>query len=265
MNNNTERDFMQSNQSLIEKLQHAPYEANENLTKLIEKYKDRNVVMLAKFQVGLSKYFDFYSLNWTTAENQETINSLVAEIVNLALQIIRPYLKQTTQPITRCGCHDNACVKDVLGPRYDGQDLNHQDNSGRWPTLPADQAKQFLKMPEARILGKNCHTYRIIGPEGNPFGSWWLLDCRIDSKSFWREKFAVLKTWNSDEQYVDFSVPEEHGIKVWMGEAASQQVSENCILQGGYIQTWIHPDTILKLRSHIGAAKQISWPLNTLN
>jgi len=286
MNNNKKNEFIELNQSLISAIKKAldiarkqpqlesdflwkrpsTFEKNvlPNLTSLFNTYKS-NIIMLAKFQVGLSKYFDFYSLNWTTERNKEAINSIVAQIVNLAFQIIQPYLKQTTQPVTRCGCHDNACIKDVLGPRYNGPNLNHYSSSGLWPTLLADHAKQFLRKPKARILGKNSHVYRIVGPKNNPYGSWWLLDYRIDSRSFWREKFAVLETWNSDEQYVDFFVPEEDGIKVWMGKAACQQVTKNCILPGGYVQVWIDPNIILKLKSYIDPAKQISWPFNTIN
>ena len=121
------------------------HEIIEDLETLVKNYKN-DIVMLAKFQVGLSKYFDYFYIGWATQNNQKIIQSRVTEIVNVAAQIIKPYLQVSSQPLQRCGSphEDGACVIGNLGPRYDGLDLPHSDDTyGRWPTLPADEAKNF--------------------------------------------------------------------------------------------------------------------------
>lgn len=65
---------------------------------------------------------------------------------------------------------------------------------------------------------------------------------------------------NTYDSYVSFSVPSE-GLKVWGGAAACQQVTDECILPGGYNQIWLDHEDIKKIELKI---KPIAWPMNTM-
>jgi hypothetical protein len=71
-----------------------------------------------------------------------------------------------------------------------------------------------------------------------------------NSKKDWRSQYAVLKTWNKGTHYVELNTNKT--INCWVGLAASQQVPfEMCILYGGWLQIWIEPKLMGKLKNDI--------------
>jgi hypothetical protein len=47
---------------------------------------------------------------------------------------------------------------------------------------------------------------------------------KLRSKDDWRRRFAVWEHWNSDGEYVVYTVPPGAGLPVWRGTTASQQL-----------------------------------------
>lgn len=85
----------------------------------------------------------------------------------------------------------------------------------------------------------------------------------LKSKSQWRRRFAVWKSWNENGEYVVYTVPPGTTMKVWEGPAASQSrsVTDNgknvdIVLEGGGIQIVIDPADLnlnyLGKRQHTG-------------
>lgn len=279
MRNDMEANFLSTNKELLTLLRKALNESFsdrseelwqspeivkeillEDLESLISTYSDR-IPVLAKYQVGLAKYFDFFYLGWT--KHERSIQDVVKKIVNLALKIVsnEKYLAITV----KCGCHDDACFKHPLGPRYRNEDLTHRDEKNRvdWPILPKEEAANFEKSPTPVILSKGAHLYRIISKNRRPKGSWWFYDMTLINRPMWRSLLAVRKQWNANEFFVYFHVPFENGLTGWEGRAASQQAEEDCILLGGYRQLWISPDTLKEIDLQI--YEKIVWPLHTQN
>lgn len=224
----------------------------------VEKYKD-NIFMLAKYQLGLSKLLDYYSYDWII---DKKIDKLVTEITVIALNI--SYRQVNNNKIKhKCdGLHDDmACEKNVLGRRFGLREVTLK----RWPRLPARDANTFLNRPVPDIIVPGQKLYRIIKDGVNSRqGSFWILesDLPIKSKKDWRSDFAVLETWNMDNDIVVLNVKKP--MYVWVGVAASQQATDECILPGGDFKTksdvskkqvWVDRKDIVINEN----AKEINW------
>ncbi len=62
--------------------------------------------------------------------------------------------------------------------------------------------------------------YRVLGPKSYKDGNFWLYRLSKDGPS-WRKDCAVLESWSSNGQFIEFVVP-EGGIWAWEGRIASQ-------------------------------------------
>lgn len=88
--------------------------------------------------------------------------------------------------------------------------------------------------------------YRVVDPKSRDNSVFWMRKVEFDqlkSKAEWRRKFAVWANWNSDGEYVTYTVPPGKGLNVWEGKAASQEFkpNKNYKLEGGSPQLAIDP------------------------
>lgn len=88
--------------------------------------------------------------------------------------------------------------------------------------------------------------YRIVDPKSRDNSVFWMRKAEFDqlkSKAEWRRKFAVWANWNSNGEYVTYTVPPGKGLNVWEGKAASQEFRPNSDykLEGGSPQLAIDP------------------------
>lgn len=212
-----------------------------HLKGLIDHYekKKNKLSELAEIQLGLAKYFDYFSLKWMTQQDQENLNELVTKIIFLSLKLIQP----TWGHYLLCGKHeDGACWRGPLGHRF--IPTGNLIING-WPILPFKDAINFLFIPKNIILPAGTELVRVIKENKNtPRGNWWILGNLPQTRKKWRSDYAVLEVWNPDDNYVYFEL--ERSLPVWSGYAASQRVSEKgkflpCILKGGGEQIWLDP------------------------
>ena len=97
--------------------------------------------------------------------------------------------------------------------------------------------------------------YRIIGDSNNPAGSYWARELPV-SRADWRERFAVLSSWNSNGKYVEYTVPPGPDLHVWEGVASAKrsEVDPDWFLPGGGTQIWLPANSISP-----GPARPTNW------
>ena len=96
-----------------------------------------------------------------------------------------------------------------------------------------------VPLPEGEVL------YRVIDPTSADNSICWMRKAEFDklkSKSDWRRKFAVWANWNSNGEYITYTVP-KGGLNVWEGPAASQELKnlKGYVLEGGGKQIVLDP------------------------
>jgi hypothetical protein len=105
-------------------------------------------------------------------------------------------------------------------------------------------------LPEGTVI------YRVLDPKSNDNSICWMTKAEFDllhNKDMWRERFAVWKNWNSNGEYLTYTVP-KGGMPVWRGTTASQpfkDANENIVkassdgeaywLKGGHEQIVVNP------------------------
>jgi len=107
------------------------------------------------------------------------------------------------------------------------------------------------------ILPPGTVLYRVLDAKSNDNAVYWMSKAEFETlhaKSEWRERFAVWKHWNSNGEYLTYTVPPGKGMPVWRGKAASQELKDragNAIqaddsgntfwLEGGHEQIAVNP------------------------
>jgi uncharacterized Zn-binding protein involved in type VI secretion len=109
-----------------------------------------------------------------------------------------------------------------------------------WPSLPGEYAATFT-WAEPIELPAGTKLFRIIGPDNNPAGAFWMLELP-GSMDSWRARYAVISSWNEDGTYVEYTVP-PGGLMVWFGPAAPQSEGSESY-SGGGIQVFVPPGAI---------------------
>jgi hypothetical protein len=212
---------------------------------------------MCEFLVGLSKWFDYFSLDWTVPRDRYKINSLVNVIVSRSLKAITRFSSVTIQQPLSCGQHaDGACVISKMTNRCSSQ-INHP--LGYRLSLPKKEAANFKNKPRPipMLIRGDTTVYRVIGNNNRPDGLYWLRHLP-QTLAEWRSSAAVLKSWNLDKYYVELILPKN--TIVWCGLAASQKVKyAKCILIGGGDQLWLPPIIMRSLRRAISQKKLTSW------
>lgn len=131
------------------------------------------------------------------------------------------------------------------------QSYTHKDG---WPDMregsKSKTAGEFRTFEEGTIQPVTIlpgeTLYRVVAPNSRDNRVSWMRKGEFDqltSKSEWRRKFAVWVNWNSNGEYVTYTVPPGKGLKVWEGNAASQEFRPNKVykLEGGSPQLAIDP------------------------
>ena len=79
------------------------------------------------------------------------------------------------------------------------------------------------------ILPPGTVLYRVLDAKSNDNAVYWMSKVEFDAlhaKPEWRERFAVWKHWNSNGEYLTYTVPPGKGMPVWRGKAASQELKD---------------------------------------
>jgi hypothetical protein len=113
-----------------------------------------------------------------------------------------------------------------------------------------------IELPPGTVL------YRVVDPNSGDNSTHWMSKIEFDklkSKDDWRRKFAVFTTWNSNGEFVTYTVPRGQPLKVWEGIAASQALRDTAgnpisageggkkfFLEGGYRQIVVDPADLEK-------------------
>lgn len=110
-------------------------------------------------------------------------------------------------------------------------------------------------MKEGEVL------YRVVDPTSADNSICWMRKAEFDalkSKSDWRRKFAVWANWNSNGEYITYTVP-KGGLNVWEGPAASQKLKDldGYILEGGGIQIVVDPKQLNP--AYVSARQPTHW------
>ena len=87
---------------------------------------------------------------------------------------------------------------------------------------------------------------------------------KLKSKSDWRKRFAVWAHWNSNGEYITYTVPDGHpGLRVWEGVTASQIIKDSkYVLEGGAVQIVIDPSHLKK--SNVSKRQSTKWKYDEL-
>lgn len=133
-------------------------------------------------------------------------------------------------------------------------EYTHKDG---WPDMRDETKNRALKEKyntfeagtiKPVIIPPGETLYRVIEPSSKSYdnGVFWMREAeflQLKSKSEWRRKFAVWANWNSNGEYVTYTVPPGKGLNVWEGKAASQEFRPNkeFKLEGGSQQIALDP------------------------
>lgn len=103
--------------------------------------------------------------------------------------------------------------------------------------------------------------YRVVDPGSFDNSICWMTKAEFDklkSKDDWRRYFAVWANWNSNGEFVTYTVPPGKPLKVWEGKAASQKmVGTNYYLEGGARQIVLDPAHLDK--GMLGKRQPTNW------
>jgi hypothetical protein len=121
-------------------------------------------------------------------------------------------------------------------------------------------------------LAPGTVLYRVVDPRSVDNSTHWMSKTEFDklkSKDDWRRKFAVFANWNSNGEFVTYTVPRGQPLKVWEGVTASQVLRDAAgnpvsagsgkffFLEGGYRQIVVDPTHLEK--SFVGKRQATGW------
>jgi hypothetical protein len=103
--------------------------------------------------------------------------------------------------------------------------------------------------------------YRVLDPASGDNSICWMTKAEFDklkSKDDWRRGFAVWANWNTNGEFVTYTVPSGKPLKVWEGVTGSQQIPKtNYWLEGGARQIVLDPADLEK--SLMGKRQATGW------
>lgn len=103
--------------------------------------------------------------------------------------------------------------------------------------------------------------YRVVDPGSFDNSICWMTKAEFDklkSKDDWRRRFAVWANWNSNGEFVTYTVPPGKPLKVWEGAAASQKMAGTKYwLEGGARQIVLDPTHLDK--GMLGKRQPTKW------
>lgn len=140
-------------------------------------------------------------------------------------------------------------------------DLNPTVKKGEWHPLEKAYATFATKKIKAVTIPEGEVLYRVVDPTSADNSICWMRKAEFDklkSKSDWRRKFAVWANWNSNGEYITYTVP-KGGLNVWEGPAASQELDKlkGYVLEGGGKQIVLDPADLN--RSKVTKRESTPW------
>ena len=103
---------------------------------------------------------------------------------------------------------------------------------------------------EAKTYKEGTVLYRVVDPRSADNSICWMSKAEFDklkSKDDWRRTFAVWANWNSNGEYVKYTVP-PGGLNAWEGVTASQAMKvggkPKYVLEGGARQIVLDPEKL---------------------
>lgn len=119
-----------------------------------------------------------------------------------------------------------------------------------------DDSMQAAEIPTGTVL------YRVVDPSSSDNNICWMRKSefeKLTSKSDWRRRFAVWKSWNENGEFVTYTIPPGQPLKVWEGRAGTQ-INENApefTLEGGAVQIVLDPSQLKK--EYTGPRQKTGW------
>ena len=119
-----------------------------------------------------------------------------------------------------------------------------------------DKSMRATEIPSGTVL------YRVVDPSSSDNNICWMRKAEFDkltSKSDWRRRFAVWKSWNENGEYVTYTIPPGQPLKVWEGRTGTQQNKKapEYTLEGGAVQIVLDPSQLKK--EYTGPRKKTGW------
>lgn len=119
-----------------------------------------------------------------------------------------------------------------------------------------DNSMQAVEIPPGTVI------YRVVDPNSSDNNICWMRKAEFDkltSKSDWRRRFAVWKSWNENGEFVTYTIPPGQSMKVWEGRAGTQ-INVNApeyTLEGGAVQIVLDPSQLKK--GYTGPRQKTGW------
>lgn len=152
-------------------------------------------------------------------------------------------------------------------PRQPG----YPDISASAPGPLKDGYQTFHGTIKAVTYPPGTVLYRIVDPGSKDNSICWMTKAEFDqlkNKAEWRRRFAVKANWNSNGEYVTYTVPPGEGLKAWEGVVASQAYMNpttkrvDYVLEGGARQIVIDPADLDV--AHLGQRHSTAWGYRSL-
>lgn len=129
-----------------------------------------------------------------------------------------------------------------------------------------DNAHLTFNTIQPVTIPPGAKLYRIVDPTSADNSICWVSEAEfrsLKSKDDWRRRLAVWANWNSNGEFVVYTVPPGPGLNVWEGVTASQNLhGTNYVLEGGARQIVIDPAHLEK--EFLSARKRTGWGYDDL-
>ncbi|HEY4664465.1 MAG TPA: hypothetical protein VIG85_05725, partial [Comamonas sp.] len=138
---------------------------------------------------------------------------------------------------------------------------------------PLQEAFKTFSDIQPDTLPPGTIIYRVLDPKSNDNNICWMSAQefrQLRSKAEWRRRFAVWGHWNSNGEFVTYTVPPGPGLPVWRGKTASQRLENdagqivqadnkgnNFWLEGGAEQLVLNPKHLSQ--QHLGPREFTGW------
>jgi malonyl CoA-acyl carrier protein transacylase len=134
------------------------------------------------------------------------------------------------------------------------------------PGWPSTSAYDTFHIMHPVTIPPGTKLYRIVDPKSKDNSICWMTEAefrKLKSKDDWRRRFAVWANWNSNGEFITYTVPPGPGLKVWEGVTASQKMkSTSYVLEGGAVQLVVDPSHLGKV--HISPRQKTGWGYDEL-
>lgn len=131
---------------------------------------------------------------------------------------------------------------------------------------PLTDAHKTFNTMQALTIPPGTKLYRIVDPTSFDNSICWMSETEfksLKSKDEWRRRFAVWASWNSNGEFIVYTVPPGQGLNVWEGITASQRLEKSdFVLEGGARQIVVDPSQIAT--SNISPRQKTGWGYDDL-